>query len=100
MGPGRGTIDPLKEARGASEENAAGRVSQQTQAAELGRDHREELIRQRRERRYREKFNLPNPSYGSSIANAANVEGGENSDADTDDRREEMGEEMGEDADA
>lgn len=94
MGPGRGTVDPLKEEKAASEANAAGRVSQQTQAAEQGRDHREELVRQRREKRMREQFGLAQPSYGSSTANSPNAGGeDENSDeADLADRRERAGE--------
>lgn len=95
MGPGRGTVDPLKEEKAASEANAAGRVSQQSQAAEQGRDHQEEMNRQRREMKKRKEYGLPEPSYGSSTANSPNAGGedDENSDAaDMADQREQAGE--------
>lgn len=93
MGPGRGTVDPKKEEDAASEANAAGRLSHQTRAGELGLDHRDELIKQQRERKMRERLDLPEPVYGGSGSTPAVSVGEPNSDAaDIADQRETAGE--------
>lgn len=58
MGPGRGSVDPLKEAKAANEDQAAGRSNLSIEAEKMGRDHRDILIGIARERSLAEELGV------------------------------------------
>lgn len=58
MGPGRGTVDPLKEATANDFELNQGIANLSTIAGERGQDYRKTLFQQSREKAYREKLGL------------------------------------------
>lgn len=58
MGPGRGTVDPLKEAQANDFELNQGTANLSTISGERGQDYRKTLFQQSREKAYREKLGL------------------------------------------
>lgn len=75
MGPGRGTIDPKKEADAADSNETAGRSNLAIEAAEQGLDHRQVLMGLARERRLKQKLGLsdvkPSPKAKQEAAEEA-----------------------------
>lgn len=90
MGPGRGTVDPLKEAQARDFELNQGSTDLTTIANDEGKDWRKTLHRQSRERKYREELGLPayiplkaGSGHGSS-ADSGGGDGGDEADRDGD----------------
>ncbi|HEX5183595.1 MAG TPA: phage portal protein [Allosphingosinicella sp.] len=70
-GPGRGKVDPLKEASAADLDQASGRTNLSVLADEQGQDSRQILLGMVRDKKRREKLGLPDPIYDR--ANALDV---------------------------
>lgn len=66
IGPGRGTIDPLKEAKAGEIGLATGQTNLQVEAAEQGRDWRDVLYQRSREIKFAEKLGITNPASSTS----------------------------------
>lgn len=70
MGPGRGRIDPKKEADASDMNLAAHRTNLAIEAAEQGLDAREVMMGAARDRKMREEFGLPEPKPAATVADA------------------------------
>lgn len=62
IGPGRGWVDPLKEADAAEQRLALDVTTLERETAEQGGDWKENLIQRARERKERERLGLPDPT--------------------------------------
>jgi lambda family phage portal protein len=71
IGPGRGWVDPYKEAQAAEKRLQIGVSTDEREAAEQGMDWKENLIQQARETRERERLGLPPRVFGSGAAPSA-----------------------------
>lgn len=66
IGPGRGWVDPTKEAEASGMRLQQGLSTQEAESAEQGRDWQEDIDQQARERRYRAKQGVPDPIYAKA----------------------------------
>jgi lambda family phage portal protein len=64
VGPGRGWVDPLKEAQAAAYRISSGLSTLEAEAAQQGRDWREDAQQRAREARYLAKLGLSSPGVG------------------------------------
>ncbi|MDX2223598.1 MAG: phage portal protein [Rhodospirillaceae bacterium] len=82
-GPGRGWVDPTKEAEAAGIRMEYGLSCLQDEAADQGQDYYDLMIRQARERKLRKRFGLPDPR-PASVANESDTESANRADNEED----------------
>ena len=85
IGPGRGTLDPVKEAEAAKLRIEAGLSTYEDECAEQGRDWREVFEQQAFERAERARLGLPDPTAKPAAApgSSGQPDGGDNADGTT-----------------